>query len=138
MEPAAEIRTKLQQVKVIDDQAALLEEAINALDEVQDPSLVDDVLAVFERCDGQDDYGLFSSLQTWIERLPDAPGLRASVRASLIRHPTWKVIEMIGGFTDSGAHAADLLEQVQREGTFRDQRYKPDWLQKRISELRAS
>ena len=48
------------------------------------------------------------------------------------------VIEMIGGFTDSGAHAADLLEQVQREGTFRDQRYKPDWLQKRISELRAS
>jgi len=133
-----EVRARLKQVTVIDEHAPILEEAVNALDELQEPSLVDEVLAVFERCDGQDDYGMFSSLQHWIERLPDAPGVRASVRASLVRRPTWKVIEMIGGFTDSGAQAAELLEQVQREGTFTDPRYQAGWLQKRIAELKAS
>lgn len=133
-----EIRTRLKQVTVIDDHVSILEEAVNALDELQDPALVDEVLAVFERCDGQDDYGLFSSLQNWMEGLRDTPGVRAAVQASLLRHPTWKVIEMIGGFSDSEAQAAELLEQVQREGTFTDRRYQPDWLQKRIAELKSS
>ena len=138
MATTEELRARLRQVTVIDDHASILEEVVNGLDEVQEPALVDEVLAVFERCAGQDDYGLFSSLQQWIERLPDTPGVRASVQASLLRHPTWKVIEMIGGFADNGAQAAALLEQVQREGTFTDPRYRPDWLQKRITELKSS
>jgi hypothetical protein len=131
-----EVRAKLQQVSIIDEHAAILEEAITALDDVQDPVLVDDLLAVFERCDGQDDYGMFSSMKCWIERFPITPAIRASVQRSLLRHPTWQVIEMIGGYADSPGHAADLLQEVSREGTFRDGRYTPAWLQKRIDELR--
>jgi hypothetical protein len=133
-----EIRSRLKQVTVIDDHASILEEAVNALEDLNEPALLDEVLGVFERCGGQDDYGLFSSLQHWIERLPDTPAVRASVQASLLRHPTWKVIEMIGSFTDSGPQAAALLEQVQREGTFTDPRYQAAWLQKRITELKSS
>jgi len=137
MRSVEELRTDLEQISVIDDHAVLLEQVINELEDQREAALVDDVLRMFERCRGQDDYGMFSSLQCWIDKLPRSPELDAVVQASLLRGAPWKVVEMIGGYTSSPAQAADLLEQVLREGTFRDEQYSASWLQKRIDELRA-
>jgi hypothetical protein len=130
----------LDTVHDIDDpaQCQRLESAARELGDLGtlDMSLVASTLAVFERCGAQEDYGMFHSLQCYLERFADEPDVRAAFVASVRRAPSWKTIEMLPGFAGREG-AIEILEQIQRDASFRDRRYEADWIEDQIEELRS-
>lgn len=130
----AEIRDALASVTNIEEQAMTMESAVVALDDVADPSLVEPVLALFERCGDQDDFGMFSSMISWLETFHGDPAARAAVQASVRRAPSWPTIQILPAFA-TGDEARAILREVLDGGSFRDARYQRSWLEQRLAEL---
>jgi hypothetical protein len=104
---------------------------------VLDLSLVTSTLGVFERCGAQEDFGIFHTLQCYLEYFAEDPAVRAAFVASVRRAPSWKTIEMLPGFADRQG-AIEILEELKRKKSkFRDKRYSADWIADQLEELRS-
>lgn len=130
----AQIRESLDSVQNIEEQAQVLEDTVNALEELHDPSLVPPVLGVFERCGSQDDFGLFGSLLSFVERFSSDPASRLAVQASVRLAPSWPSLQLLPAFSTT-EEARAILQHVLKDGSFRDPRYSKDWLEKKLAEL---
>jgi hypothetical protein len=131
------VATAFRNAKDIDADIASIEEAVNALDdEVKGPELVPEVLGFLERCGHQDDYGFFASLTSYLERHAADETVRAAVRDSASRAPSWTTMSIVGAFA-SAEESRRIYTDVLTSGRFRarDPRFTDDWLEKKIAEI---
>ena len=137
---AAQIKAKLDSVHHLENQAPVLEEAVNAMEDIDaatTAALVPAVLALFERCGHEDDFGMFSSLRGDFERVADDAASRAAVQASVRRAPSWPTLQLLPSFS-TPAETRAILTQVLADGSFKDPRYSREWLEARLEELSAA
>ena len=118
-------------------QSERLEQAAAALYDFPtlDLTLVRAALGVLERCGAQDDFGMFHTLQCYLEHHSEDKRVQEAVQGSVRRAPSWKTIEILPGFAGIEG-SVRLLEQIQREKKFTDQRYNASWLAEQIDDLR--
>jgi hypothetical protein len=90
---------------------------------------------VLERCGAQDDFGMFHTLQCYLEHHSEDKRVQEAVQGSVRKAPSWKTIEILPNFAGVEG-SVRLLEQIQREKKFTDQRYDAGWLAEQIDDLR--
>lgn len=138
VDPAALARS-LDAIDNLDDQdqCERLEQAAAALYTFPtlDLTLVRAALGVFERCGAQDDFGMFHTLQCYLEHHSEDRRVQEAVQGSVRRAPSWKTIEILPGFAGVEG-SVRLLEQIQREKKFTDKRHGAGWLAEQIDDLR--
>lgn len=66
----------------------------------KDPTHVDAVLALLERCGHQEAYGGFHSFECYIEGLPMTPELGSKVQDAFKRAPNYELVQMVSRFTN--------------------------------------
>ena len=71
-----------------------------ALKSSGDPTHLDSVLALLERCGHQDGYGGFHAFECYLEALPATADLRKKIQDACKRAPNYELLKIIGAFTD--------------------------------------
>lgn len=111
--PIAKLIAKLDSIESLDEDGMATFEAITEKLESapkKDRALLDAILGFLERCGDDDDFGLFSTAECWIDEFPGA--MRTSgLLASVGRRPMWKTLELVGNSEEATTVLRALLDR---------------------------